>query len=154
MPTRLENIAMIQATSRKDGEVSYKAVFSNGDLDLDVFGAKEVRDVLKSRAHCLRAGFSIQHMIIATLNEIRNHYILKVGLPTYLSQMLGEIAKAPIEDCLLYDSNDQPIALDLNHNPKQSLQRFIAQRFQWDELPWRIEAHKVEDANRVEVRYL
>lgn len=154
MPIRSENIAMIQAASRKDSEVSYEAVFSNNDLDLDVFGAKEVRDVLKSRAHCLRAGFSIQHVIIATLNEIRNHYILKVGLPTYLSQMLGEVAKAPIQDCLLYDFNDQPIALDLNHNPRQPLQRFIAQRFQWDELPWRIEICKEGDSERIETRYL
>ena len=154
MPTRSENIAMIQTASQKINETSPAAGFYNGILDLDVFGAKEIRDVLKSRAHCLRAGFSLQHVIIYTLNEIRNHYILKVGLPTYLSQMLGEVAKAPIQHCLLYDSNDQPIALDLNHNPRQPLQRFIAQRFQWDELPYRIEVCKEGDSERIEIRYL
>lgn len=154
MPIRTENSAMIRAASQKINEISPVAGFNNDLLDLDVFGAKEIRDVLKSRAHCLRAGFSFHHIIISTLNEIRNHYILKVGLPTYLSQMLGEVAKAPIEHCLLYDFNDQPIALDLNHNPKQSLQRFIAQRFQWDELPYRIEVCKEGDPERIETRYL
>jgi hypothetical protein len=154
MPTYAENIVMIRAASQKSSRASQKANILKTDLDLDVFGAKEVRDVLKSRAHCLRAGFPIHHIIISTLNEIRNHYILKVGLPTYLSQMLGEVAKAPIQHCLLYDTNDQPIKLDLSHNPKQPLQRFIAHRFQWDELPSRIEVCKESDPEKIEVRYL
>lgn len=154
MPTHLENTAMIQAAAQKSSRAFQEASIPKANLDLDVFGAKEIRDVLKSRAHCLRAGFSIQHIIIATLNEIRNHYILKVGLPTYLSQMLGEVAKTPIQHCLLYDSNDQPIELDPNHNPRQSLQRFIAQCFQWDELPYRIEICKEGDPERIENRYL
>ncbi|MCL4295979.1 MAG: hypothetical protein KJ077_09640 [Anaerolineae bacterium] len=154
MPTRAENISMIQAASQESSRTSHKAQFPKVNLDLDVFGAKEIRDVLKSRAHCLRAGFSAQHIIISTLNEIRNHYILKVGLPTYLSQMLGEVAKAPIRHCLLYYSNDQPIKLDQNYDPEQPLQRYIAQRFQWDELPSRIEVYKEGDPERIEVRYL
>jgi hypothetical protein len=68
--------------------------------------------------------------------------------------MLGEVAKAPIQHCLLYNSDDQPIKLELNHNPTQSLQRYIAQHFQWDELPCRIEVRKEGDAERIEVRYL
>lgn len=154
MPTRAENITMIQAASQGSSRTSYKARSPKANLDLDVFGAKEIRDVLKSRAHCLRAGFSTQHVIISTLNEIRNHYILKVGLPTYLSQMLGEVAKAPIHHCLLYNSDDQPIQLDQNHKPEQPLQRYITQRFQWDELPSRIEVHKEGDPERIEVRFL
>jgi hypothetical protein len=154
MPTRAENYAMAQAASQKSSQTSYGAQLPKVNLDLDIFGAKEVRDVLKSRAHCLRAGFSTHHIIISTLNEIRNHYILKVGLPTYLSQILGEVAKAPIQHCLLYNSDDQLIRLELNYNPTQPLQRFIAQHFQWDELPYRIEVRKEGDAERVEVRYL
>lgn len=154
MPTRSENMAMIRVASQKINKSSPVVELPKGILDLDIFGAKEIRDVLKSRAHCLRAGFSFQHIIISTLNEIRNHYILKVGLPTYLSQMLGEVAKVPIQHCLLFDSNDQPIALDLNHNPRQPLQRFIVHRFQWDELPYRIEVCKEGDPERIETRYL
>lgn len=154
MPTRSENAGMIQAASQEINETSPATGFHQSILDLDIFGAKEIRDVLKSRAHCLRAGFSFNHIIISTLNEIRNHYILKVGLPTYISQMLGEIAKAPIQHCLLYDSNDQPITLDLNYNPRQPLQRFLTQRFQWDELPYRVEVCKEGDAQHIETRYL
>jgi hypothetical protein len=42
----------------------------------------------------------------------------------------------------------------LNHNHAQPLQRFIAQRYQWDELPFRVEVQKDGNPNRVEVRYL
>ncbi len=136
-------------------KLTYTKISQQPDwVDLDIFGAKELRDVLKSRAHCLRAGFPAGHIIIATLNEIRNHYILKVGLPTYLSQMLGDMAKAPIQYCTLYDPGDQSITISPNHNPTQPLQRFLAQHFQWDELPFRVEVCKDGDPNRVEVRYL
>ena len=153
MPTRLENVIMIYSVTSKSDQFAQETTNSRIRVDFDIFGAKEIRDVLKSRAHCLRAGFSAGHIIIATLNEIRNHYIIKVGLPTYLSQMLGEVAKAPIQYCTLYDLNDQPLKLDLSYNLTQPLQRFVAQRFQWDELPFRVEVRK-EGSDRVEVRYL
>ncbi|MCK6628039.1 MAG: hypothetical protein L6R45_23035 [Anaerolineae bacterium] len=153
MTFSLENVFMLDMVSRKDDKHSKEAAPQNR-VDFDIFGAKEIRDVLKSRAHCLRAGFPAYHVIIATLNEIRDHYILKVGLPTYLSQMLGEVAKTPIQYCTLYDPRDAPIQLDLPYNRNQPLQRFIAQRFQWDELPFRVEVRKDTDPNRVEVRYL
>jgi hypothetical protein len=154
MSTNLENLLILDIVMQEGEKIPREAVTTKSRLDFDVFGAKEIRDVLKSRAHCLRAGFSAHHLIIATLNEIRDHYILKVGLPTYLSQMLGEVAKAPIQYCTLYDPSDQPLQLELNHNHAQPLQRFIAQRYQWDELPFRVEVKKDGDPNRIEVRYL
>jgi hypothetical protein len=121
------------------------------EVDFDVFGAKEIRDVLKSKAHCLRAGFSPNHIIIEILNEIRDSYILRVGLPTYLSQMLGSIGNAPIQDCTLYTENGRSIKLQLNGNFKQPIQRFVARHFKDSNLPFRVEIH---NSNRVEVRYL
>ena len=153
MPTRLENVIMVHSAVPKSNQFQ-EAANIKIRVDFDVFGAKEIRDVLKSRTHCLRAGFPAGHIIIATLNEIRNHYILKVGLPTYLSQMLGEVAKAPIQHCTLYDLSDQALKLDLKHHQTQSLQRFMAQCFQWDELPFKVEVRKEDDPNRIEVRYL
>src|SRR5262245_5326751 len=103
MPANLENVLVLQTVTQKSSQFVQESPSSKAEVDLDVFGAKEIRDVLKSRAHCLRAGFPPQHIIIATLNEIRDHYILKVGLPTYLSQMLGDLGKAQIQYCTLYD---------------------------------------------------
>lgn len=145
---------MFDTVKQKGDKISHETIKAKTRLDFDVFGAKEIRDVLKSRAHCLRAGFPTHHLIIATLNEIRDHYILKVGLPTYLSQMLGEVAKAPIQHCILYDASDQPLKFDFNYPASQPLQRFVAQHFQWDELPFRIEVRKDGDPNRVETRFL
>jgi len=154
MPTSLENVMMLGTVTQKSDQFTEETATPKAKVDLDIFGAKEIRDVLKSRSHCLRAGFSSKHIIIATLNEIREHYILKVGLPTYLSQMLGELGKAQVQYCTLFDQNDQPIKLDLHNNHTLPLQRYITKRFHWDNLPFKVEVRKERDSDRVEVRYL
>jgi hypothetical protein len=123
-------------------------------VDFSIFGAKEIRDVLKSKAHCLRAGFPPDHVIITTFNEIRDHYILRVGLPTYLSQMLGDVATVPMQYCQFYAEDGRPVKIDLNGNHYQPVQRFIAKRFGKDNLPFKVEVHRASNPGRVEVRYL
>lgn len=153
MPAGLENVIELRTATQHKTLVNEKANHK-ADVNFEVFGAKEIRDVLKSRAHCIRAGFPANHIIIATLNEIRDHYIHRVGLPTYLSQMLGDMAKAPIQDCILYDHADQPIQLNLTGQANQPVQRFIARHFHWNNLPFRIEARKEQTSDPGQVRYL
>ena len=132
-----------------------KATLSKTDeVDYSMFGAREIRDVLKSRAHCLRAGFPPNHVIIKTLNEIRDQYIQRVGLATYLSQMLGSIANVPVQQCTLFGQNGRRIQVLLNGNYNQPLQRFIAKHFQWDNLPTEVEARKESKPGHIEARYL
>jgi hypothetical protein len=123
-------------------------------VDFNVFGAKEIRDLLKNKAHCLRAGFPVDHIFIAIFNEIRDRYILKVGLPTYLSQMLGKLGAARIDQCTLYAEDSHPIQVDLKGSRNQPIQRFIAKQFGWDNLPFMVEVRGEIDPDRVEVRYL
>jgi hypothetical protein len=123
-------------------------------VDYSIFGAKEIRDVLKNKAHCLRAGFPADHIIIRTFNEIRDHYILRVGLPTYLSQMLGELATVPIKHCKLYTEDCRCIKFSLDGNHNQSLQRFIAKQFGKNDLPFKVEVCRGSNPDRAEVRYL
>jgi hypothetical protein len=123
-------------------------------VDLSIFGAKEIRDVLKNKAHCLHAGFPPDHIIIETLNEIRDYYILRVGLPTYLSQMLGELGTDPVQNCTLYTEDGQRIEIRVNGNHNQPLQRFIAKQFREDNLPFKVEIRKESPPDRVEIRYL
>jgi hypothetical protein len=123
-------------------------------VDFSIFGAKEIRDVLKNKAHCLRAGFPLDHVIITTFNEIRDHYILRVGLPTYLSQMLGDLATVPMQYCKLYTEGCRPIEINLNGSHNQPVQRFIAKWFGKDNLPFKVEVRKESNPGRVEVRYL
>ena len=132
----------------KDGSTN------NSQVDFGVFGTREIRDVLKSRAHCLQAGFSPDHIIIKTLNEIRDHYLLKVGLPTYLSQMLGALGNTRIEYCTLYKANGQRMNIHLNGNHTQPVQQFIARQFGADNLPTKITMRTMSNPDRVEVRYL
>jgi len=132
-------------------------VFLNLEVDFGVLTAKEIRDVLKSKAHCLRAGFPPNHVIIQTLNEFRDHYVKKVGLPTYLSQMLGDVGKAQMQYCKLYRENGSEIQVQLNGSHNQPVQRFIARCFSVDALPFMIEVRYNEgdsDKETTIVRYL
>ena len=123
-------------------------------LDFNVFGAKEIRDLLKNKAHCLRAGFPPDHLFITILNEIRNHYILKVGLSTYLSQMLGALGGVRIDRCTLYSEDCHPIQVDLKGNRNQPIQRFIAKQLGLENLPFMVEVRGKVDPDQIEVRYL
>jgi hypothetical protein len=153
MSAHLKNVAKLYSVTESN---EFKGIVApNSYVDFDLFGAKEIRDILKSRAHCLNAGFPPHHIIITTLNEIRNHYIFKVGLPTYLSQMLGNLGQVPIQYCTLYDQADSPIKLVLKKdNDHQILQRFIAKHFRWDNLPFKVEIRKEPNTDQVETRYL
>ena len=124
------------------------------DVDFGIFGTKEMRDVLKSKAHCLQAGFSPKHTIIITFNEIRDHYILRVGLPTYLSQMLGKLGPVQIQYCALYDEYGRRIELQLNGNHRQPVQRFIAKHFPIKSLPFRVEGCIDPNSDEIEVRWI
>jgi hypothetical protein len=144
------------ATSRSHSRNGRSAwsVTSDESVDFSIFGAKEIRDVLKNKAHCLRAGFPPNHVIIETLNEIRDHYILRVGLPTYLSQMLGDLATVPMQYCNLYSEDGRRIEINLNGGHKQPMQRFIAKWFGKDDLPFKVEVRRGSKPGRTEVRYL
>ncbi len=139
---------------QKDDTIVTEASDPAQDVDFSLFGAKEIRDVLKNKAHCLHAGFPPNHIIIETLDEIRDHYILRVGLPTYLSQMLGELATVPVRNCTLYTEDGHRIEIHVNGNHNQPVQRFIAQQFQSDNLPFKVEVHRDSTPERFEIRYL
>jgi hypothetical protein len=123
-------------------------------VDLSVFKAQEVRNILKSKAHCLRAGFPLEHMIISVFDEIRGDYVKRVGLATYLSEMLGDLANSPIQNCALLDESGQPIEIHLNGNGQQPVQRFVAQQFGREDLPFRVDIRREPDSSRIETRYL
>jgi hypothetical protein len=153
----LMRITEEESTSRshsRNGRKATRGVAPGESVDFSIFGAKEIRDVLKNKAHCLRAGFPPNHVIIATLNEIRDHYILRVGLPTYLSQMLGDSAAAPMQYCTLYSEDGRRIEINLNGSHNQPMQRFIAKWFGKDDLPFKVEVRRGSNPGRTEVRYL
>lgn len=143
----------VETTGRNKHPIDKDTFSLTLELDFSIFKAREIRDILKSKAHCLQAGFSPNHAIIVTLNEIRNHYLLNVGLPTYLSQMLGEVGQVQIRYCNLYSENGHRLELQPN-NPHQPLQRFIREHFHWDELPFKVEIRKEPTSDHIEVRYL
>jgi len=144
---------VVEVMGRNDYQIDKDTISPTPELDFSIFKAKEIRDILKSKAHCLQAGFPTKHAIIATMNEIRDYYLLKVGLPTYLSQMLGEVGQVQIQYCSLFKEESYLLELHLN-NPHQPLQRYIKEHFHWDELPFKVEVRKDPNSDQIEVRYL
>ena len=123
-------------------------------VDLSAFRAQEIRNILKSKAHCLRAGFPLDHMIISVFDEIRDDYLKRVGLATYLSQMLGDLVNVPVQNCAFFDESGQPIEVHLNGNGQQPVQRFVARQFGRKNLPFGVDIQKQPDSSRIETRYL
>jgi hypothetical protein len=134
--------------------VTKEIINSAQNVDFSILTVREIRDVLKSKAHCLRAGFPSDHMIIKTLNEFRDHYANRVGMPTYLSQMLGNLGQVQIQHCNMYAENGYLIRLQLNGNHNQPIQRFISQHFLVEDLPFKVEIRPNPDLEQFEVRYL
>jgi hypothetical protein len=124
------------------------------DVDLSIFNAREIRNILKSKAHCLQAGFPLDHMIISVFDEIRDDYVKRVGLATYLSQMLGDLANVSVQDCAFFDEGEQTIEVHLNGDGQQPVQRFVAQQFGRKNLPFRVDIRRQPDSSRIETRYL
>jgi hypothetical protein len=123
-------------------------------VDLGVFKAREIRIILKSKAYCLQAGFSSDHAIISTFDEITDDYVKRVGLATYLSQMLGDLANVPVQHCAFFDERDQPIEVHLNGNGQQPVQRFVARQFERKDLPFRVDIRRRPSSNQIDTRYL
>ena len=124
------------------------------DVDLRVFKTSEIRNILKSKAHCLEAGFPLDHMIVSVFDEIVDHYVKRVGLAAYLSQMLGNLANVPVKNCEFFDESEQPIEVDFNGNGQEPVQRFVARQFGPKDLPFRVDIRRQSDSSRIETRYL
>jgi len=93
-------------------------------------------------------------MIISVFGEILDDYVKRVGLPTYLSQMLGDLANIPVQNCAFFDESGQPIGVHLNSNGQQSVQRFVAWQFGRENLLFRVDIRRQPDSSRIETRYL
>lgn len=113
-------------------------------LNLDLLTTADVRDCLKARSHLLRCGVPFDFAAVETLTIIIDHYRYKVGLPKYLSEMLGEVANEPVSDCALYWLDGSRIATPAKS--EQPVLRFL-RRFGGGVLPFKVVANE-------ETRYL
>lgn len=96
-----------------------------------------IRDLIKVRGYYLTLGASPDHPIVVEFRQRRDVYVKEVGLSTYLSQMLGDIAQAPLGKCILGWENGrvEEFAPDLI----TPVQHYIRRRFAGD-LPFVVEA--------------
>lgn len=92
-----------------------------------MFNASEIRDVLKTKAHLLKFGLPARSVEIAALDELILEYRQRVGLATYLSEMLGELATVPVGECQLYWANGERVPI--SGRDDEPVQQFIRRRF-------------------------
>ena len=121
---------------------------------LTPFGIEEIKYILKSKADCLKAGLPSNDMIIKTFDDIRNQYIRVVGLADYLSQMLGELGQVPMQYCTLYQEDGTRIEYIPVNDQQLPIHRFIADQFQRERLPFKIEVYFETGLRPVEICYL
>jgi len=102
------------------------------------FNCQQIRDVVRTRAHYIMAGCPPDAPIIVELTQKRDEYLALVGLPTYLSQMLGKIATLSIRFCVMEWMDGRII--DTFDQPKCPIQQYIRKHYH-DDLPYTVEAH-------------
>lgn len=89
---------------------------------------------------------------VASLSVEIDYYVGRVGLPQYLSQMLGDAATAPMARCVLGWPDGRIFAGRLWRRPEQQLQRYIRYECGRLDLPYVVEVHL--GGGHVAVRYL
>ncbi len=99
--------------------------------------AQDIRNALKTRASRLDNGTPLHDRNMIWLTRLVRSYIERVGLATYLSQMLGSMATKPVSECELYGQEMQVIAPDCD-DPDEGVQDFI-EREMAGNLPFAIE---------------
>lgn len=109
---------------------------SSDRLDLVNFGAQEIRLCLKLRALFIEAGLSAESETIRLLNEIRDHYLRRVGMAAYLSQMLGPLAVIEAGQVALCNERGEPLARKLSAEQcSLQIQRYLAG---FERLPYQV----------------
>jgi hypothetical protein len=89
-------------------------------IDFTYFGVREIRDVVKTRGHLLRAGFLPDSPAVNLLTWIRDRYVLRVGLGDYVSQMLDKAATVSVRYCMLVSEDGQVLAGSGVEGPDQA----------------------------------
>ncbi len=121
-------------------------------IDFTYFGAREIRDVVKTRGHLLKAGFLPHSPAVNLLTWIRDRYVLRVGLGDYISQMLDKAATVSVRYCMLVSEDGGVLAGSGVVRPEPALQHFIRANYGIDDLPYQVEVEVGQDMH--EVRYL
>lgn len=98
---------------------------------MNLLEVQAIRDVLKTKAHLLRAGFPPQSLEIQALEFLAGEYRQTVGRVTYLSQMLGPLATLSTSEARFYDERGNEMEMSGEGRVIDVLKR--AERW-----PWRI----------------
>lgn len=100
-------------------------------LDLDALDTPDIRDVLKCRSHLLRVGIPADFAAVKTLTVLIDGYRKRVGLATYLSEMLDGLASAPVGECEIYTMDGLRVVAQGN----EPIQKYL-RRLDW--LPFKV----------------
>ena len=106
----------------------------------------QIRDLLKVKATCLRAGFPLDNPFILALDEVILTHIQQRGVVTYVSEQLGPLWSIPAEECRFWFASGLEIVPPVEWRDRVT-GKYVLARFGWNGLPFKIEG-------RGKVRYL
>ena len=115
---------------------------------------QQIRNIVKTKGTLLDTG-SVEHngMVVNHLNKLRDKYIAKIGLPTYLSQMLlDKIAVLPVRHCtLVWEDGRRADNGIFRGEGNRPIQKYIKTHYARN-LPYKVEVEL--GVGHIEIRYL
>ena len=105
-----------------------------------------VRDLLKTKSVCLRAGFPLDDPLILALDEVILAHIQQQGKARYVSEQLGPLWKIPASECRFWFASGLEI-VPPGEWEGRDCGRYVVARFEWQSLPFKVEGRGL-------VRYL
>jgi hypothetical protein len=118
------------------------------------FTCQQIRDLVKTRGHYLMAGLDPGEAVVVGLTATRDEYLARVGLATYLSQMLDDVATMSMRHCVL-GWPDGRVEMGNLLRPRQDrarpVQKYLREKYHQD-LPYAVEVRL--GVGHVVVRFL
>ena len=118
------------------------------------FTCQQIRDLVRTRGHYLMAGCEPGAAVVVELSKARDEYLADVGLGTYLSQMLDDVATISMRHCVL-GWPDGRVAMGNLLRPvgdrARPVQRYLRRKY-GEDLPYAVEVRL--GVGQVVVRFL
>lgn len=118
-----------------------------------MLSCQQVRRLVISRGTMLDAGYLADDPAIMALTEIREEYRKRVGMSTYLSEMLGPMANCVMWMCqVTYPDGRRIDGWELEEKEQHRRTFSWLRRGSWLDLPYKIQANL--GSEHVVIRYL
>ena len=106
---------------------------------IPVLDCAEIRPFVKGRGILMRKGYRADAAPVVECSKLIDRYLYHVGLPTYLSQMLGRLATVSMYRCMLGWLDGRILVGRICEHPRMQAQQFLKYKVGIKDLPYVVE---------------